>query len=129
MVMVMFCGFPIGATIGGFAAAPIIPAFGWRGVFILGGILPLLLAPVLFVMLPESMRHLVLQGNKAARVAKLLARLNPQLVFGNDTVFVIREERAPGMAIGHLFRQRRGSPTVLLWIVFFVESAGPFSAF
>src|ERR1700721_294159 len=28
MVMVMFCGFPIGATIAGFAAAPIIPTFG-----------------------------------------------------------------------------------------------------
>jgi AAHS family 4-hydroxybenzoate transporter-like MFS transporter len=121
MVMVMFCGFPIGATIGGFAAAPIIPAFGWRGVFILGGILPLVLAPVLFVMLPESVRHLVLRGNNGARVAKLVTRLNPQLVLGSDTAFVIREECEPGMAIAHLFRQRRALPTVLLWIVFFAS--------
>src|SRR6202035_533625 len=121
MVMVMFCGFPIGATIGGFAAAPIIPTFGWRGMFVLGGILPLLLAPVLAVMLPESIRHLVLRGNNAARVARLLKQLYPQLVFGSENTFVIREKRAPGIAIGHLFRQGRRLPTLLLWIVFFAS--------
>jgi len=43
MVMVMNSGFPLGSALGGFAAAPIIPAYGWRSVFILGGILPLAL--------------------------------------------------------------------------------------
>jgi MFS transporter, AAHS family, 4-hydroxybenzoate transporter len=118
-VMIMFCGFPIGATIGGFAAAPIIPAYGWRAVFILGGALPFLLVPVLLFKLPESIRHLVLQGNKSAQIAELLKRINPSLVFGSDTNFVIQEERAPGLAVGHLFRQRRALATLLLWIIFF----------
>ena len=119
MVMVMFCGFPIGATIGGFAAAPIIPAYGWRGVLVLGGILPILLLPVLVWMLPESIRHLVLQGNKGAEVCGLLARMNRSFAFPSDTTFVIREERAPGLAIGHLFRHGRALATILLWIIFF----------
>jgi len=121
MVMVMFCGFPIGATIGGFAAASIIPAFGWRGVFILGGALPILLVPVLIWMLPESIRHLVLQGNNDAEVRESLARVNPEFSFGEETAFVIREERAPGLAVGHLLRHGRALPTVLLWIVFFAS--------
>jgi len=121
MVMVMFCGFPIGAMIGGFATASIIPAFGWRGVFILGGALPVLLVPALMWLLPESIRHLVLQGNKSVQVSRLLARINPRLTFADDTPFVIREETAPGMAVGNLFRQNRSWPTVLLWIAFFAS--------
>lgn len=121
MVMVMFCGFPIGATIGGFAAASIIPAHGWQGVFILGGVLPILLVPVLIWMLPESIRHLVVQSNKAAEVRELLSRVNREFTFPADTQFVIREERAPGLAVGHLFRHGRALSTLLLWIVFFAS--------
>ncbi|HEV3183781.1 MAG TPA: MFS transporter, partial [Xanthobacteraceae bacterium] len=32
MVMVMFCGFPLGASFAGFISAYLIPAFGWRSV-------------------------------------------------------------------------------------------------
>ena len=121
MITIMFCGFPIGATIVGFAAVPILPAFGWRGVFVLAGIMPLLLAPVLGLLLPESIRHLVIHGGESARVRQLLARMNPQLVFGNDANFVVHEDRAPGLSVGHLFRQGRAFPTILLWIGFFVS--------
>jgi AAHS family 4-hydroxybenzoate transporter-like MFS transporter len=121
MITIMFCGFPIGATIVGFAAVPILPAFGWRGVFVLAGIMPLLLVPVLALLLPESIRHLVIHGQDTARVKQLLSRVNPQLVFGGDTNFVVREERAPGLPVLHLFRQHRGLPTILLWVAYFVS--------
>ena len=47
MVMIMFCGFSVGAAIGGFLAAALVPHFGWRSVFVVGGLAPLLLTPVL----------------------------------------------------------------------------------
>jgi AAHS family 4-hydroxybenzoate transporter-like MFS transporter len=121
MITIMFCGFPIGATIVGFAAVPILPAFGWRGVFGLAGVMPLLLVPVLALLLPESIRHLVIHGKETARVKQLLARVNPQFVFGNDTNFVVHEEHAPGLPVLHLFRQGRAVSTILLWIGFFVS--------
>jgi AAHS family 4-hydroxybenzoate transporter-like MFS transporter len=46
MVMTMFCGFSLGAALGGLVAGLLVPAFGWSSVFIFGGIVPLLLAPV-----------------------------------------------------------------------------------
>src|ERR1700759_3076478 len=52
----MFCGFPLGAAFGGFLAAWMIPQFGWRSVLMLGGIAPLVLATLMLVMLPESVR-------------------------------------------------------------------------
>ena len=112
MITIMFCGFPIGATIAGFAAVPILQAWSWRGVFVLAGIMPLLLVPVLALLLPESIRHLVIHGGEPARVSRLLSRVNPQLIFPSGTNFVVSEERAPGMPVAHLFRQGRALPTV-----------------
>jgi len=53
-VSAMFCGFPLGALGGGLVAAALIEPFGWKSVFIIGGVLPLLLLPVLLRWLPES---------------------------------------------------------------------------
>src|SRR3982075_3788676 len=47
MVMIMFCGFSVGAALGGFLAAALIPQFGWRSGFVVGGV-----APPLLVSLP-----------------------------------------------------------------------------
>jgi AAHS family 4-hydroxybenzoate transporter-like MFS transporter len=121
MVMVMFCGFPLGASFAGFISAYLIPAFGWRSVLYLGGVLPIALVPLLLAQLPESIRHLVLQGNQAARIARILSRINPALAFPDGTRFTISEEHGGGVPLGHLFREGRAAPTVLLWIVFFMS--------
>ena len=121
MITIMFCGFPIGASIAGFASVPILQAWSWRGVFVLAGIMPLLLVPVLAALLPESIRHLVIHGSDPARVGQLLARMNPQLVYPSGTRFVITEERAPGIPVVHLFRQGRALSTILLWVGFFMS--------
>src|SRR6202042_3529031 len=68
MVMIMFCGFSVGAALGGLIAAALIPHFGWRSVFIVGGAAPLLLVPVLAWRLPESVRVLALFGRAPARL-------------------------------------------------------------
>src|ERR1700716_1729813 len=47
MVMIMFCGFSVGAALGGMLAAGLIPYYGWRSVFIVGGLGPLLLVSIL----------------------------------------------------------------------------------
>ena len=43
VVGLMFCGFPLGAAVGGAASARLIPAFGWGSVFWVGGAIPLAL--------------------------------------------------------------------------------------
>jgi MFS transporter, AAHS family, 4-hydroxybenzoate transporter len=51
-------GIPIGGIVGSALAAELIPQFGWRAIFIAGGVLPLLAVGVLFVLLPESPRFM-----------------------------------------------------------------------
>jgi MFS transporter, AAHS family, 4-hydroxybenzoate transporter len=117
--MVMFSGFPLGATLGGFIAAWLITQYDWPSVFIVGGILPLVLAGVMAGTLPESFRHLVLRGHGTTEIAALLRRINPQASFADDTHFIVPEEHQPGLTLIHLFREGRALGTILLWIIFY----------
>ena len=56
-VMVMFCGFSIGAAVGGFMAASLLTRYGWPAVFVAGGIGPLVVALLLVGYLPNSRTH------------------------------------------------------------------------
>jgi AAHS family 4-hydroxybenzoate transporter-like MFS transporter len=121
MVMVMFVGFSIGAALGGLLAAALIPQFGWRSVFVVGGAAPLVLAPILALKLPESVRFLALAGIAGARVAELLFFVNPKAVFAPATRFVVDEPELKGIPVQHLFRSGRTLATLLLWVVFFMS--------
>ena len=121
MVMIMFCGFSVGAALGGLLAAALIPQFGWRSVFVVGGVAPLVLVPILALRLPESVRFLALTGRAPERVAELLGYINPKAAFAPATQFVVHEPRLTGMPVLHLFREGRTLPTLLLWVVFFMS--------
>jgi AAHS family 4-hydroxybenzoate transporter-like MFS transporter len=119
--MVMFCGFSIGAALGGLLAAVLIPAFGWEAVFVVGGVVPLLLVPMLMGALPESVRFMALRGGEDVRLARVLGRMAPGVRFDPGTRFAVREAALPGLSVIHLFRERRVWLTALLWVVFFMN--------
>ncbi len=120
VVAVMFLGFPLGAGAGGFIGAVLIPAFGWRAMFLLGGVLPLVILPVAALALPESVRYLVNRATRADRVAALLNRLSGTAAFTGSERFVLAEEKPlPGFAAKHLVSDGRALNTSLLWITFF----------
>src|SRR6202158_3789148 len=121
MVMAMFVGFSVGAALGGLIAAALIPAFGWRSIFLIGGIAPLLLVPFLALRLPESIRFLALTGRAEARVGELLARIAPSAAFPAGTRFGVNEAKLAGLPVAHLFTEGRASATLVLWVVFFMS--------
>jgi AAHS family 4-hydroxybenzoate transporter-like MFS transporter len=121
MVMVMFCGFSAGAALGGLLAAALIAPFGWRSVFVVGGLAPLALVPILALRLPESVRFLALTGEANARVATLLGLIGPKAIFPPATRFVVHEPGLTGIPVLHLFKAGRTLVTLLLWVVFFMS--------
>ena len=121
MVMVMFCGFSVGAALGGLFAAAMIPHFGWRSVFVVGGLAPLVLVPILALRLPESVRFLALSGRASGQVADALRAIAPGAAFAPTTQFGVREAHLSGMPVLHLFREGRTVVTLLLWVVFFMS--------
>ena len=121
LIGVMFCGFPLGSTVGGVVSAPLIGSFGWQSVFVVGGILPLLTLFALFIWLPESIRYLVARGTADERIARLVAKLDPTIPQNTESRYVIHGPRAVGFPVTKLFQEGRAPMTVLLWIAFFMN--------
>ncbi|MCA7989315.1 MFS transporter [Burkholderia cepacia] len=119
-MMIVSCGFTLGAAIGGFISAALIPALGWRSVFFVGGAVPLVLTIAMLARLPESLQFLVLKG-RVAQARDWLARFAPQAGIDANTRLVVRERAASGAPVAELFRHGRLPVTLLLWSISFMN--------
>ena len=120
LIMTITVGFTAGAAIGGFVAAGLMPVFGWRSVFYVGGAIPLLVGILMIFWLPESLQFLVVRG-KLDRVAQWLERIDPQASVGPDTEYVIAEQSKGGAPIIDLLTSGRAPVTLLYWLVNFTN--------
>src|SRR5207253_5995856 len=66
---------PLGGLLAGLVGAQVLPRFGWRGLFLVGGILPLAIAALLLKVLPESPRFLARHPDRWPQLRALLRRL------------------------------------------------------
>jgi len=122
IVPVLFVGMPLGGTLSGFASRAMIPVWGWRSVFLLGGILPLAIAVVLIFALPESIQFLAVRGKDSSRIAKTLAHIAPALLQPGASVLIAPAgEEHKGVPVKHLFTEGRAAGTILLWIPYFMN--------
>jgi AAHS family 4-hydroxybenzoate transporter-like MFS transporter len=67
--------FPLGGTLAALMSAQVLPLYGWRTLFVVGGLLPIALAVVLFPFLPESPKYLARRPNRSGELIRLLRRL------------------------------------------------------
>ncbi|HUZ31321.1 MAG TPA: MFS transporter [Xanthobacteraceae bacterium] len=119
LVTLMWSSFPLGGMIGGLMNTYLLVHVGWRAIFFIGGVLPLVLVVVLLVYLPESIKFLVTRRNDNDAVRRIVARLRVRdLPAGSQ--FVIEEERLAGGTIRHLFTEGRTLGTLFLWVPFFM---------
>jgi AAHS family 4-hydroxybenzoate transporter-like MFS transporter len=115
----MFCGFSIGAAVVGWVAAAIMPRFGWQSVFIVGGILPVVIAAAVVGFLPESIRFLLRRNPRDPRAAAYLARIAPDMPPGELTL--AEDGVHGGFLVKQLFVAGRHWLTLLLWVMFFAN--------
>lgn len=121
LMMLVSCGYTIGAVLGGLVSAWMIPLWGWQSVFYLGGIFPLLIAALMYVFVPESMQFLVVKGRRLDEVGRTLRRIDPSLKVDGSTRYALAETAQGSAPVVELFREGRGVATVLLWVVNFMN--------
>ena len=122
LMTVMFAGFPVGGLLGGIISVPLIAARGWPAVFVLGGVIPLLLLPLLFAALPESLRFRATRNPRDPKIGATLQKIDPGFKPTADTTYALVEAGAPAgsnMPVVDLFTAGRTPGTLLIWIVFF----------
>lgn len=121
LMMLVSCGYTVGAVLGGLVSAWMIPLWGWQSVFYLGGIFPLLIAALMYVYVPESMQFLVVKGRRLDEVGRTLRRIDPSLKVDGNTRYALAETAQGSAPVVELFREGRGVATVLLWVVNFMN--------
>jgi MFS transporter, AAHS family, 4-hydroxybenzoate transporter len=119
LVTMMFVGFPLGGSLGGLVAMPLIAIWGWPSIFVLGGLLPLLLLPLLAARLQETPGYLLHSGAPADRLARSVERLLPGAVMP-ALAATTATARPPAGTLPELFREGRGAVTLTLWALIFL---------
>lgn len=120
---------PLGGMVGGVAAARILPAFGWRAIYMLGGAAPLALALLLLIALPESPSFLARQPNRWGELASLLRKIGHAV--GDGLQFIDKRARVTGVKVPlkSLFAGGRLADTLGLWVAFFACLNGIYLVF
>ena len=116
--VIMYISLAVGSIVAGYAYG-FFSFFGWRTVFYFGGVLPILLAPVFYSMLPETVVFQVMHNAPPERIRAVLARLDPNRDFSHETYFTVPRENKAGFQPLQLFQDGRAPITAVLWVVFF----------
>lgn len=121
--------YPLGGMIAGLFASAILPVYGWRGLFWIGGLFPIAYSVLLFLLLPESPRFLTRKPNRWPELSKLLSRMERPTA--SDTVFVDAAEQKAEQHAGFrsLFDSGRARDTMAIWAAFFMCLLAVYSAF
>ncbi|MFE4959436.1 MFS transporter [Streptomyces sp. NPDC056653] len=123
LVLAIYCGFSLGFVVANYAADWLIPAYGWRSVFVAGAVLPMALLLVLVWQLPESISYLLRRGEnaKAYDLCRRIDRTLPE----TDKPQVEAESANLGkrVKVTELLSGRQLLGTVLLWVVFAINLA------
>lgn len=108
---------PVGGILAGSLGASLLPAFGWRSVFLVVGAVSVVIALVFCFILPESPRFLLRQPHRRAELLKLLGRFG--YGFTSEIVLVDHAQKATKTPMSALLGADTRRETFALWTAFF----------
>jgi AAHS family 4-hydroxybenzoate transporter-like MFS transporter len=124
MIVLVYSGAAVGGGLGSLLASVIVPLYGWQSVFMVGGILPLVVALFVFKALPESPAFLIANGRRDPQASATILRLRPD--FPKDqTERLSFVDSGLGLrpGVGALFGKNLGIATLLFWTLFICTQA------
>lgn len=121
-IAIAIVGVPLGGMLGAHVAPDVIAVQGWRAMFILGGILPLVAAALVWRVLPESPRFLANRGNRKAELARVLNTLSGTHACTPSDEYLLRTRDAhSGVTLKSLLGREHRRDTLGIWLVFFTN--------
>lgn len=128
IVTVVMIGYSLGTALGGPIANLLIPRFGWKAIFLVGGAAAVATSLMLVWKLPESIRFLASTRGDSSQISRMLRRMAHWEAIPSDAAFVVGDE--PGH-IEHfrpalLFQGSLARITPLLWIAYIASSFAVF---
>jgi AAHS family 4-hydroxybenzoate transporter-like MFS transporter len=116
---IVIIGMSLGSGMPGVVAAKLVPAYGWEALFIVGGVVPVVIALLLALLLPESLLFLTNRGKDRTQVEKRVRALDPNVQIGPSTRFELSGSGATGKgSFADLFAPGLRLTTPMLWLMF-----------
>ncbi|OTG88816.1 MFS transporter [Acinetobacter sp. ANC 3813] len=119
-VTLMFSGYAIGGMAAAFLGSILVPAYGWKIMFLIAGI-PLVVLLPLMKILPESIDFLV-RRKQTQTVQKFLSKMEPSYHYQTDDIFVLNggNQQAVKAPVKKIFSDGRAFSTVMFWCSIFM---------
>ncbi len=121
LMMTITCGYLVGAMLCGVIAAVILPGFGWRAVFIAGGVASLVLCVAKARWMPESLQFLALRPERRQEALHRVRQLYPELSIRTDAELSGVPPKVRGGRLIELFHRGYWRNTLLLWATYFLN--------
>ncbi len=115
-VCLISAAIPAGAMVAGLTASALLPVWGWRSMFYVGGAAPIAVAALLAVRLPESVKFLASKPGNETRVRAIMARIWPAAASEGVRFEPPRTDAGKSVPVAELFRHGRATMTAMLWI-------------
>ncbi|WP_294032910.1 aromatic acid/H+ symport family MFS transporter [uncultured Moraxella sp.] len=120
LVTLMFCGFTIGSALGGIVSGQLIPSIGWQGILIIGGVMPLMILPILIWWFPMSLRFMVTKNFPKHKVDQVARRISADPNAIVPQLIAAPTDKAQ-VSVKELFSKNYALGTILMWIAFFMS--------
>ncbi|MDH1858286.1 aromatic acid/H+ symport family MFS transporter [Acinetobacter junii] len=118
LVAIMFSGYAIGGITSALLGAWLVKDMGWQIMFLIAGI-PLLMLPIIWKFLPESLAFLIKSG-KEEQAKQIINKLLPTRDIHQNTQLVFNENIHHEAPVKALFQDGRAFSTFMFWIAFFM---------
>jgi AAHS family 4-hydroxybenzoate transporter-like MFS transporter len=121
MMIMVGNGFNLGAVLAGLVSAWLVPDYGWRSVFYIGGVLPLAIAFFMFAGLPESLQFMAIRNKSREKLGAWLKRVDHATPDPRTVEYVVQDRSKAGVPIVELFHDGRALGTTLIWVINFMN--------
>lgn len=114
-------GMSLGSGMPSVVAAWVVPAYGWQSLFVVGGLVPLAIALILAMRLPESLLFLTYKGTDRKELERRIKAIDPAQQFPAGSVIALRshpERKKHGSGVRELLLGDLRITTPLLWVMF-----------
>ena len=118
-ISLMSLGYPIGATLGGAFSVFLIGEFGWRSVYVFGGLTALILVPAVLMFMPESIDYLIARrpANALDKVNRVMKRLGRPAL--SALPMPQRADETPNTSLFTIFRPPYAMRTLAVCVAYF----------
>ena len=119
LVVLMFTGITFGSASPGAITTWLAPEYGWQVFFVIGGVVPLLVAACLIFALPESVKFLAQHPGRRVELLRIARALRRDLVIHDDAKFEITHTpHYGGIGLRDIYSGGLALITPLLWLCF-----------